>query len=113
MVRPISSPIGANPTLVSGQQVSTNGVPLSGNSLRTSTSGRARTLSQSNPGWLGSTATVAGSVLSELGQQVSTNGVPLSGNSLRTSTSGRARTLSQSNPGWLGSTATVAGSVLS
>ena len=64
MVRPYSSPIGANPRPVSGQQVSTNGVPLTGNSARTATSGRARTLSQSNPGWLGSTVTVAGSVLS-------------------------------------------------
>ena len=65
MVRAISSPIGGNPTLVSGQQVSSNGVPLTGNSLRTATSGRARTLFQSKPGWLGSTVTVAGSVLAQ------------------------------------------------
>ncbi len=62
MVRNVWSPIGANEMLASGQQSSTNGVPLTGNSERTATSGRARTLSQSNPGWLGSTVTVAGSV---------------------------------------------------
>ena len=56
--------MGGNPVLTSGQQSSEN-PNVTGNSLSEATSGSARTLSQSNPGWLGSTVTVAGSVLAQ------------------------------------------------
>ena len=56
--------MGGNPVLTSGQQSSEN-PNVTGNSLSDATSGRARTLSQSKPGWLGSTVTVAGSVLAQ------------------------------------------------
>ena len=55
---------GGNPAPASGQQSSTN-PNTTGNSVSAATSGRARILSQSNPGWLGSTVTVAGSVLAQ------------------------------------------------
>ena len=64
MVRVISSPMGGNPVLASGQQSSAN-PNVTGNSLSEATSGRARILSQSKPGWLGRTVTVAGSVLAQ------------------------------------------------
>ena len=56
--------MGGNPELAPGQQ-STENPNTTANSDNAATSGRARTLSQSNPGWLGSTVTVAGSVLSQ------------------------------------------------
>ena len=58
------SSAGGNPVLASGQQSSEN-PNETGNSARALTSGRARTLAQSKPGWLGSTVTVAGSVLAQ------------------------------------------------
>jgi hypothetical protein len=64
MVRVISSSAGGNPVLAARQQSSSN-PNTTGNSVSAATSGRARTLFQSNPGWLGSTVTVAGRVLSQ------------------------------------------------
>jgi hypothetical protein len=61
MVRPYSSPMGGKPVPASGQQDSAN-PNVTGNSLTAATSGSARTLPQSKPGWLGSTVTVVGSV---------------------------------------------------
>jgi hypothetical protein len=61
MVRPYSSPMGGKPVPASGQQDNAN-PKVTGNSLTAATSGSARTLPQSNPGWLGSTVTVVGSV---------------------------------------------------
>jgi hypothetical protein len=54
--------MGGKTVLASGQH-STVKPNATGNSLTAATSGRAWTLAQSNPGWLGSTVTVAGSVL--------------------------------------------------
>ena len=59
-----SSPTGGNPVLAPAQQSSSK-PNVTGNSLSAATSGRARTLAQSKPGWLGSTVTVAGSVLAQ------------------------------------------------
>jgi hypothetical protein len=64
MVRVISSSAGGNRVLAAGQQSSSN-PNTTGNSVSAATSGRARILFQSNPGWLGRTVTVAGSVLAQ------------------------------------------------
>src|SRR6476659_9516839 len=61
MVRPYSSPMGGKPVPASGQQDNAN-PNETGNSLTAATSGSARTLPQSKPGWLASTVTVVGSV---------------------------------------------------
>ena len=58
------SSAGGNPVLAPAQQSSSK-PNVTGNSLSAATSGRARTLFQSNPGWLGSTVTVAGSVAAQ------------------------------------------------
>ncbi len=58
------SSAGGNPALAPAQQSSPK-PNVTGNSLSAATSGRARTLAQSKPGWLGSTVTVAGSVLAQ------------------------------------------------
>ena len=61
MVVPNWSSTVGKPVLASGQHGSAN-PNTTGNSVSASTSGRARILSQSKPGWLGSTVTVPGSV---------------------------------------------------
>ncbi len=61
MVVPIWVSIVGKPVLASGQHCSAN-PNTTGNSVSAATSGSARTLSQSKPGWLGSTVTVPGSV---------------------------------------------------